>query len=76
MFVIKKECIYLSYTNKQKQIIMLVIKDKKLAESYDYFTRFGKGSFNFNLYAEILAAKGINPEDKLEFIKRAKNIKK
>ena len=55
---------------------MLVIKDKKLAESYDYFTRFGKGSFNFNLYAEILAAKGINPNDKLEFIKRVKNIKK
>lgn len=55
---------------------MLVIKDQKLASSYDYFTRNGKGNFNFRLYAEILAAKGINPEDKLEFIKRAKNIKK
>ncbi len=55
---------------------MLVIKDKMLASSYDYFTRNGKGSFNFDLYARLLTAKGINPEDKLEFIKRVKNIKK
>lgn len=54
---------------------MLVIKCQKLVSSYDYFTRNGKGSFNFNLYADLLAAKGINPNDKLEFIKRAKNIK-
>jgi hypothetical protein len=42
---------------------MLVIKCQKLVSSYDYFTRNGKGSFNPRLYAEILAAKGINPED-------------
>lgn len=55
---------------------MLVIKCQKLVSSYDYFTRNGKGSFNFDLYARLLTAKGINPEDKIEFIKRAKNIKK
>lgn len=55
---------------------MLVIKDQNLASSYDYFTRNGKGSFNFRLYADLLTAKGINPNDKLEFVKRAKNIKK
>ena len=54
---------------------MLVIKDKNLAESYDYFTRFGKGSFNFDLYARLLTAKGIDPTNKIEYIKRAKNIK-
>lgn len=54
---------------------MLVIKDKRLEASYDYFTRNGKGSFNFDLYARLLSAKGINPNDKLEVITRAKNIK-
>jgi len=54
---------------------MLVIKDKKLEASYDYFTRNGKGSFNFDLYARLLTAKGINPNDKLEVITRVKNIK-
>ena len=58
-----------------KQIDMLVIKDKKLEASYDYFTRNGKGSFNFDLYARLLTAKGINPNDKLEVITRVKNIK-
>jgi len=60
---------------KQKQIDMLVIKDKLLASSYDYFTRNGKGSFNFDLYARLLTAKGIDPTNKIEYIKRAKNIK-
>jgi hypothetical protein len=54
---------------------MLVIKDKRLASSYDYFTRNGKGSFNFDLYARLLTAKGIDPANKIEYIKRAKNIK-
>jgi len=61
-------------TNKKIEI-MLVIKDKRLEASYDYFTRNGKGTFNFDLYARLLSAKGINPNDKLEVIKRAKNIK-
>lgn len=53
---------------------MLVIKNQKLAESYDYFTKFGKGSFNLQLFAKILEAKGKNANNQVEFIKRAKNI--
>ena len=54
---------------------MLVIKDKKLEASYDYFTRNGKGTFNFDLYARLLSAKGIDPTNKIEVITRVKNIK-
>ena len=64
----------MSYTNNKKIEIMLVIKNQKLAESYDYFTKFGKGSFNLQLFAKILEAKGKNANNQVEFIKRAKNI--
>ena len=53
---------------------MLVIKNQKLAESYDYFTKFGKGSFNLQLFAKLLDAKGKNSQNQIEFIKHAKNI--
>jgi hypothetical protein len=52
---------------------MIVLKKQSLINSYDYFSR--NGHFNLELFIKLLTAKGINPEEQIEVIKRSKNIK-